>query len=84
MRLRKTREERKSLRRPAWITLEGSFAVRECIVQDMSSTGAQVILDDTNALTAKLRLAFSRDTRTGRNCQLVWRRGNLAGSKFVR
>ena len=40
--------------------------------------------DDPNALPARLRLAFARDARTGRNCEVVWRRGNSAGVKFVR
>jgi hypothetical protein len=64
----KKREARKSLRQPAWITLEGGFAARQC----------------PDILPAKLRLAFSRDARTGRNCAVVWRRGKSVGVKFVR
>jgi PilZ domain len=78
------REPRKRLGRPAWITLDGGFAARKCVVQDISSAGAKIVLDGANALPAKLRLAFARDARTGHNCQVVWRRGNLAGVKFVR
>ncbi|QWG21371.1 PilZ domain-containing protein [Bradyrhizobium sediminis] len=80
----KKREARKSIRQPGWITLEGGFAVRPCVVQDMSSTGAKITIDDPNMLPAKLRLAFSRDARTGRNCEVVWRRGKTVGIKFVR
>lgn len=80
----KKREARKSIRQPGWITLEGGFAVRPCVVQDMSSTGAKITIDDPNMLPAKLRLAFSRDARTGRNCEVVWRRGKVVGIKFVR
>jgi hypothetical protein len=50
----------------------------------MSSTGAKLTLDDPNPLPARLRLAFSRDARTGRNCEVVWRRGKAVGIKFVR
>ena len=64
----KKREKRKSLSQPGWITLDGGFAARQCVVQDMSSTGAKVTIDDPNTLPTKLRLAFSRDARTGRNC----------------
>jgi len=35
------REARKLLRRPAWITLDGGFAARRCVVQDISSAGRQ-------------------------------------------
>ncbi len=80
----KKREVRKSLRQPGWLTLDGGFAVRPCVVQDLSSSGAKITIDDPNALPARLRLAFSRDARTGRNCEVVWRRGKVVGVKFVR
>jgi hypothetical protein len=78
------REARKSVQQAAWVTLEGGFAARPCVVRDMSSSGAKITIDDPNALPGKLRLAFSRDARTGRNCEVVWRRGTSAGIKFVR
>jgi PilZ domain len=80
----KKREARKSLHQPGWITLEGGFAARQCVVQDMSSSGAKITIDDSNVLPARLRLAFARDARTGRNCEVVWRRGKVLGIKFVR
>jgi len=84
MAVTKKREARKSLHQPGWITLEGGFAARQCVVQDMSSTGAKITVDDSNTLPARLRLAFERDARTGRNCEVVWRRGKSFGVKFVR
>jgi PilZ domain len=80
----KKREARKSLHQPGWITLEGGFAARTCVVQNLSTSGAKLTVDDHNTLPAKLRLAFSRDARTGRNCEVVWRRGRTVGIKFVR
>ena len=64
--------------------LEGGFAVRQCVVQDISSTGAKISLDDAASLPGRLRLAFARDARTGHKCHVVWRRGKIAGVKFVR
>jgi hypothetical protein len=84
MALTRKREARKSLQQPGWITLEGGFAARPCVVRDMSSTGARITIDDPNTLPAKLRLAFTRDARTGRACEVVWRRGKSFGIKFVR
>ena len=72
------------MHQPGWITLEGGFAARPCVVQDLSTTGAKLTVEDQNTLPAKLRLAFSRDARTGRNCEVVWRRGKTFGIKFVR
>jgi hypothetical protein len=80
----KKREARKSLSQPGWITLDGGFAARPCVVQDMSASGAKITLDDSSALSSRLRLAFARDARTGRNCEVVWRRGKSLGVKFVR
>jgi PilZ domain-containing protein len=81
---KKKREVRKSLRQPGWLILDGGFAARRCVVQNMSSTGAKITIDDPNMLPAKLRLAFTRDARTGRPCEVVWRRGKSVGVKFVR
>lgn len=80
----KKRDTRKSLQQPGWITLDGGFAARPCVVQDMSATGAKITVDDSNVLPGKLRLAIARDARTGRNCEVVWRRGKSVGVKFVR
>ena len=84
MALTKKREARKSLQQRGWIFFDGGFAARPWMVQDMSTTGAKIAIDDPNALPAKLRLAFARDARTGRNCEVVWRRGGTVGVKFVR
>jgi len=84
MALSKKREPRKLLGQQAWITLDGGFAARQCVVADISSAGARIILEEAIALPARLRLAFARDARTGRICQVVWRRGKSAGVKFLR
>jgi PilZ domain len=78
------REARKSLQQRGWITLEGGFAARQCVVHNLSATGASITVEDPNTLPARLRLAFARDARTGRKCEVVWRRGKTAGIKFVK
>jgi PilZ domain len=77
------REARRSLKRSAWITLDGGFAARHCLVQDISSAGAKITLEEATALPATIRLAFSRDARTGHVCRVVWRRGSSVGVKFI-
>ena len=84
MAVTRKREARKLLSQPGWITLDGGFAARPCVVQDISSAGAKITANDASALPGTLRLAFARDARTGRNCQVVWRRGNSIGVRFVR
>ena len=44
------REARKSLGQSAWITLDGGFAARHCVVQDISSSGARISVDDAISL----------------------------------
>jgi hypothetical protein len=83
MALAKKREARISVHQPGWITLDGGFAARPCVVQNISSGGARIAVDAGNALSSRLRLAFSRDARTGRACEVVWRLGNSIGVKFV-
>jgi len=80
----KKRKARRSLNQPGWITLEGGFAARPCVVENLSDSGAKVTVEDNNTLPAKLRLAFSRDARGGRPCEVVWREGRTVGVKFVR
>jgi len=78
------REARKSVQQSGWITLDGGFAARQCVVHDMSPAGAKITMEDSSALAGKLRLTFSRDARAGRKCEVVWRRGKSLGVKFVR
>ena len=80
----KQREVRKSVQQAAWIVLDGGFAARSCTVVDLSSTGAKIRTSDPDAVHTKLRLAFSRDGRNGRACEVVWRRGDTMGVKFKR
>jgi len=80
----KKREARKSVHQPGWITLDGGFAARPCMVHDLSSAGAKITVEDASALAGNLRLAFSRDAKTGRSCEVVWRRGKSFGVKFVK
>jgi PilZ domain len=79
----KTRSTRKSVQHPGWLILEGSFAARPCTVLDMSDSGARIEVSDPGAVPAKLRLAFSRDVRTGRACEVAWQRGRTIGVKFI-
>jgi hypothetical protein len=79
----RARSTRKSIRHPGWLVFEGSFAARPCTVLDMSDSGARIEISDRSAVPSKLRLAFSRDVRRGRACEVVWQRGKTVGVKFV-
>jgi hypothetical protein len=83
MAVTKKRDVRRSVQQAGWITLDGGFAARQCTVLDMSATGAKIVVDDPTSVTARVRLALSRDARTGRHCEVVWRRGKTLGVRFV-
>jgi uncharacterized Ntn-hydrolase superfamily protein len=80
----KKRDVRRSVQQTGWVTLEGGFAARQCFVHDMSSTGAKITVAGSSVLSGRVRLAFSRDAKKGRQCDVVWRRGQSFGVKFVR
>ncbi len=78
------REARKLLSQRAWITLDGGFAARHCVVRDLSRSGASITIDeDAGQLPGVVRLGFARDGKTARSCRVVWRRGRSAGIKFL-
>ena len=63
---RKSRGARKSIHQPGWLIFERSFATRPCTVLDLSDSGAKITAGESSPVRTKLRLAFSRDVRTGR------------------
>lgn len=78
------RDVRRSVQQTGWVTLEGGFAARACVVHDMSATGAKLTVSDSSVLSGRVRLAFSRDASRGRQCQVIWRRGRSFGVKFIK
>src|ERR1700760_943058 len=68
----KKRDVRRSVQQTGWVTLEGGFATRECFVHNLSSTGAKLTVSDASVLAGRVRLAFSRDAKTGRQCDVIW------------
>lgn len=81
---KKKREPRKSVQQQAWIILEGGFAARACTVLDISEAGAKISTADPSAVHTRLKLVFARNATRGRACEVVWRRGQTMGLKFVR
>jgi len=78
------RVARKSVRQSAWITLDGGFAARPCVVLDLSAAGAKITVDDAGAVPSVFGLAFSRDAREGHSYTVMWRRQGRLGVRFIR
>ncbi|MDQ8726317.1 PilZ domain-containing protein [Bradyrhizobium sp. LHD-71] len=80
---RKARGPRRSIQQPGWLILEGNFAARPCTVHDLSDNGAKITASEPGTVSARFRLALSRDVRTGRPCEIIWQRGKTFGVKFI-
>ena len=82
MAVTKKRDARKSLRQPAWITLEGGFAARQCMVQDISTSGAKITVDDPDIAAREIAAGVVARCANGTKLRggLAPRRSSLASS----
>jgi hypothetical protein len=55
--------------------------VHPCTVADITNTGAGILTQDLAAMPLNFELSFDK-FRTGRNCRLIWRDGDLVGVAF--
>jgi len=77
---KKSREIRRRFDETAWISVEGTFSLRECRVLDFSTGGAQI--QSEKPVPDTFVLSFSRERR-GRHCKVVWRKGRRIGVRFT-
>lgn len=80
---RKSRQTRRNIQREAWLAGEHDFALRRCTVVNMHDDGAQLSIDTAERLPNRFQLTFSRASRTGKLCEVRWRRGRAVGVRFV-
>jgi hypothetical protein len=64
------------------MTVDGSFATRQCTVVDISEGGARLRVDDLQFVKPRFHLKFER-TSPGRACKVSWTKGDLIGIEFV-
>jgi hypothetical protein len=74
---------RKKVGAGAWVRLDGGFAVRPCILVDLSDTGVQITIDAAEALPSVFTLLTSRNGGLGRRARVKWRRGSKIGAEFT-
>ena len=78
------REPRREVRkRPAWITVDNGITKRECFVMDVSPGGAKIITDAAIDVRDMLGLELVPTHPKCQPCEVVWRRGNTYGIKFL-
>lgn len=79
---RKSRSARRRTNQPAWMTVDGGFAARQCTVIDISEGGARLRVEDPHFVKPHFQLKFDRAS-PGRTCKVAWKKGDVIGIKFV-
>jgi hypothetical protein len=78
------REPRRQMnRRPAWFTIDDGMTRNECLVLDVSPGGAKIITDAAIDVSDTFGLTLVPAHPKRQPCEVVWRRGNVYGIRFL-
>ena len=78
------REPRRQLnKQPAWITVDDGMTKCECLVLDVAPGGAKIMTDAAIDVSDRFALALVPAHPTRQPCEVVWRRGNVYGIRFL-
>jgi len=78
------REPRRQLnKRPAWFAIDDGTTKCECLVLDVSPGGAKIITDAAIDVRDRLELTLVPAHQKRQPCEVVWRRGNVYGIRFL-
>jgi len=78
----KRQQVRRRRHQSAWITLDDGTANYKCQVADVSQSGAKITVDTALEVGSLLDIAFV-PRAAARRCEVVWRRGNTLGIRFI-
>ncbi|MGH6769058.1 MAG: PilZ domain-containing protein [Xanthobacteraceae bacterium] len=78
------KHRRQPLHYPAWILLRPDHAPLQCMLSDVSNSGAKIAVSDDHELPEEFILILSPGGGTRRNCRVVWREGGRLGVEFFR
>jgi hypothetical protein len=73
---------RRNLNAACWLRLDGSFAIKECRVVDVSLAGVRLAIPFAGKLPQTFTVLFSKNAQ-GHRVRVIWRRGNQIGAKFI-
>jgi PilZ domain len=78
------REPRRQLhKQPAWISVENGMTKLECFVLDVSPGGAKIMTDAAIDVGDRFGLVLVPAHPKRQPCEVVWRRRNTYGIKFL-
>ena len=67
----------------AYLYTTDGWPIGECRMCDVSAGGARFVHAISDELPAEVLLSLSRDGRVRRLCQVVWRKDNEIGVRFL-
>jgi hypothetical protein len=83
-RVKVPREPRRQLHKhPAWLMIGDETTRCDCTVLDVSPGGARITTDAAIDIKDRFVLALVPSHPKRQPCEVVWRRGNMFGIKFV-
>jgi len=75
------RDNRRRRHQSAWIALRGNQV--ECSLTNLSLGGAQIIVDSDTEVPDRFFLSLVPNVSGKKSCEVIWRRGNAIGLKFI-
>lgn len=82
MSIDKRKDDRKALRYPAQIDTGDGSPPKQCIISNVSASGARVSINNADDLPDSLDLLFAPGHGARRRCVVVWRGRNALGLEF--
>ena len=73
---------RKSLKYPARLDARDGKPPRECMLSDVSESGARVVVKQPNEIPDRVTLLIGSEGVAPRDCKVVWRDGAALGLEF--
>lgn len=80
----KRRDDRKALRYPAQLDIGDGSPPRNCLISNVSASGARVSIDRADQIPDRLDLLFAPEHGARRRCIVVWRGRNALGLEFAK
>jgi hypothetical protein len=78
------REPRRQLhKQPAWISVDSGMTKLECFVLDVSPGGAKIMTDAAIGVGDRFGLVLVPAHPKHQPCEVVWRRHNTYGIKYL-
>lgn len=80
----KRKATRKNIRHMGWIATPEDGVLQECVLSDVSETGARIDMGSIRELPDEFLLLFTRNAKMRRRCYVMWRKGTQVGVHFDR